>query len=388
MQIRMASSDELGELKNIWSYCFEDSKSYVDFYFDKKCNPNRTVVLEKNESIISSIHLNQHKIKLNDKIFDTSYVVGVSTLPEARGLGKMGQLMQYSLNTMRDLGQSVSLLMPIDYRLYTKFGYVNTYNIKKVELDIFNLRNFKLTDEFVKADKSMVQDIKKVYDTYCEELNGYALRSENYYEDFIEEMKVELGHIYVAYRDDMPVAYIAYSIDSGVFTVREVYYIDKRAYESVLKFIFNHNTQTKKVVLFLSETDPIIDMLENPKDIVCELRGFMMTRIIDFVSLIDRLGIRSRSNKKINLRVEDDQLENNRGVFEIYTQNSSVVVRKLDDGSNYDLSLSIGELTSLMFSYKSIGEVAFLSGEDVEALGSLKEILSLSTKNNHINEYV
>src|SRR3712207_3143245 len=219
----------------------------------------------------------------------------------------------------------------------------------------------------------MVQDIKKVYDTYCEELNGYALRSENYYEDFIEEMKVELGHIYVAYRDDMPVAYIAYSIDSGVFTVREVYYIDKRAYESVLKFIFNHNTQTKKVVLFLSETDPIIDMLENPKDIVCELRGFMMTRIIDFVSLIDRLGIRSRSNKKINLRVEDDQLENNRGVFEIYTQNSSVVVRKLDDGSNYDLSLSIGELTSLMFSYKSIGEVAFLSGEDVEALGSLKE---------------
>src|SRR3712207_341724 len=126
MQIRMASSDELDELKTIWSYCFEASQAYVDFYFDKSCNPDKTVVLERNGNIISSIHLNQHKIKLNDKVFDTSYVVGVSTLPEARGLGKMGQLMQYSLDTMRDLGQSVSLLMPIDYRLYTKLDRKST----------------------------------------------------------------------------------------------------------------------------------------------------------------------------------------------------------------------------------------------------------------------
>ena len=388
MQIRMASSDELDELKNIWSYCFEDSQAYVDFYFDKKCNPDKTVVLERNGNIISSIHLNQHKIKLNDKVFDTSYVVGVSTLPEARGLGKMGQLMQYSLDTMRDLGQSVSLLMPIDYRLYTKFGYTNTYDIKRVELDIFSLRKFELADDFVKADKSLVNDMKSIYDAHCEKLNAYAIRSSVYFEELIEEMELDSGHIYIAYRGELPVAYIVYSIDGGVFTAREVYYLDRQAYESILKFIFNHNTQTKKVVLFLDEIDPIMDMVENPKDLVCEVRGFMMARIIDLISLVDRLKIRSLSNEKLNLRVEDDYLDNNRGVFEIYTQDSIVMVKRLDDEDRYDLSLDIGELTSLIFSYKSIREVAFLSGEDVEALGSLKEILSLSTKNNHINEYV
>lgn len=388
MQIRMARRDEIDSLKNIWTYCFEDSQAYVDFYFDKKCDPTKVVVLEKDSEIISSIHLNQHRIRLGTSDFDTSYVVGVSTLPEARGLGKMGQLMEYSLAAMRSFGQSVSILMPIDFRLYTKFGYTNAYDMKKIELDIFSLRKFKLQDEFSRATSDQASQLKSIYDGFCSQQNAYAIRNEDYFRDLVEEMDIDGGHIYIAYRGLTPVAYIVYSIDSGVFTVRELYYRDRQAYESVLKSIFNHNTQAKKVVIYLAMSDPIMSMLDNPKDAICEIKNFMMARIIDFESLIERLAIKSDSQEKFYLRVEDDYLDNNRGVFEIYTEDANVRVRRLNDDASYDLSLDISHLSSLIFSYRSIREVAFLSGKDVETLNSLKKILNLAVENNHINEYV
>lgn len=388
MQIRMARRDEIDSLKNIWTYCFEDSQAYVDFYFDKKCDPTKVVVLEKDSEIISSIHLNQHRIRLGTSDFDTSYVVGVSTLPEARGLGKMGQLMEYSLAAMRSFGQSVSILMPIDFRLYTKFGYTNAYDMKKVELDIFSLRKFKLQDKFSRATSDQASQLKSIYDGFCSQQNAYAIRNEDYFRDLVEEMDIDGGHIYIAYRGLTPVAYIVYSIDSGVFTVRELYYRDRQAYESILKFIFNHNTQAKKVVIYLAMSDPIMSMLDNPKDAICEIKNFMMARIIDFESLIERLAIKSDSQEKFYLRVEDDYLDNNRGVFEIYTEDANVRLRRLNDDESYDLSIDISHLSSLIFSYRSIREVAFLSGKDVETLNSLKKILNLAVENNHINEYV
>ena len=48
---------------------------------------NNTIVVEEDGEIVSSLQLNQYKIKLNNKVYDTSYVVGVSTFPEARGEG-------------------------------------------------------------------------------------------------------------------------------------------------------------------------------------------------------------------------------------------------------------------------------------------------------------
>lgn len=411
MQVRMARENEVDSLKNIWSYCFEDSQAYVDFYFDKKCDPNKVVVLEREFEIISSIHLNQHKVMLVGKAFDTSYVVGVSTLPEARGLGKMGQLMQYSLDAMKGFGQAVSILMPIDFRLYTKFGYTNVYDMKRVEMDIFDLKKFSLRDEFSRAGYDHTKDLKVVYDEFCRGLNGYALRSEPYFKDLVEEMELDGGHVYIAYRNSRPVAYIVYTIESGAFTARELYYTDRQAYESVLKFIFNHNTQAKKVVMYLAMADPIMAMLDNPKDAVCEVKNFMMARIIDFESLVEGLDIEpdlSDSDEKFYLRLEDDYLDNNRGVFEIYRQGTKVRAKRLEkdvdcnlslgddvdydlsleDDLDYDLSLTIGDLTSLMFSYMSIREVAFLRDKDVEALNRLKKILDLDVRDNHINEYV
>ena len=85
-------------------------------------NPkDNTVVVEDENEIVSSLQLNQYKIQLNNKEYDSSYVVGVSTLPEARGRGYMKHIMDFTLNELYRKNQLVSILMPIDYRLYRKY---------------------------------------------------------------------------------------------------------------------------------------------------------------------------------------------------------------------------------------------------------------------------
>ena len=125
--MRYATYDDIDNVKKLWNYCFGDDESFVDYYFRSKYKNENTIVIEKDKKIISSLQLNQYKIKLNNKVYDTSYIVGVSTLPEARGKGYMKDIMSYALNEIYKKGQLVSILMPVDFRLYRKFGYENCY---------------------------------------------------------------------------------------------------------------------------------------------------------------------------------------------------------------------------------------------------------------------
>ena len=123
MNMRYAKEEEIDDIKEIWNYCFNDEESFVNYYFNNKYDNNNTIVACEDKDIVSSLQLNQYKIKLDGKEYETSYVVGVSTFPQVRGRGYMKKIMEYSLNELYKRNQLVSILMPIDYRLYRKYGY-------------------------------------------------------------------------------------------------------------------------------------------------------------------------------------------------------------------------------------------------------------------------
>ena len=96
MNLRYAKREDLDNIKDIWNYCFGDEEAFVDYYFNNKYKEENTILVEEDGELQSSLQLNQYKIKLNDKIYDTSYVVGVSTYPQARGKGLMKNIMDFS----------------------------------------------------------------------------------------------------------------------------------------------------------------------------------------------------------------------------------------------------------------------------------------------------
>ena len=101
---------------------FLDSAAGVDLFFENAMQFAEVYCAKSDEKIISALYLiGAH---LNGK--KAHYIFGVATLPEFRGRGIMGNLMEYALNDAKQNGDVYSLLFPANeklYDFYAKFGY-------------------------------------------------------------------------------------------------------------------------------------------------------------------------------------------------------------------------------------------------------------------------
>ncbi|MFN1862810.1 enhanced intracellular survival protein Eis [Clostridioides difficile] len=384
MEIRYAKEEEIESIKEIWSYCFNDTESFMKYYFNDKYKSENTVVALDEGKIISSLQLNQYKLLLNSKVYNTSYVVGVSTLPEGRGAGYMNKVMKFTLNELYKKGQLVSILMPIDYRLYRRFGYEHCYDQIEYTINTDDLKNFKSSGKMIKSNLSQIDDLIQIDRTFLNEVNGNVLKDEHYYENLFKEIQSEDGFLYIHEGNEKD-GYIVYFLQEDKMFVRELFYKNIDALKSMLKFIYNHNTQCKIVTISTPTIDKIRFILDNPKDSDIKIKPFMMGRVINVKKFIEDIDIENDINSSFNLLIEDKFIDENNGLFKISIQNKKVSVEQLDKKGaekpqeDFDIKLDINTLTQLSFSYIDVNEAIFLNDiKDVseETLETLNCIFS------------
>lgn len=385
MNIRFAKESDKNNIIDIWNYCFDDGPKFTDYYFNDKYKHENTIVVEDDEEIVSSLQLSQYNLKLNDKIYDTSYVVGVSTFPQARGKGYMKHIMDFTLNELYRKNQLVSILMPIDYRLYRKYGYEHCYDQIEYEIDIADLSGFKSKGFLKKAKLDNINDLINIENNFLKDLNGTIIRDKNYYENLFKEVESEDGHIYI-HEDELKDGYIIYFINNENIFVRELYYNNLNALKGILRFLYNHNTQCKKVTISSPIDDKIRFILSNPKTANIKLKPFMMGRVINFKKYLESLNIKSNENLSINISVKDDFIKENNKIFKIHLNNNKLNV----ESGDYipDVEFNINTITQLAFSYIN-GKEAYLLN-DLKENKKVIEFLDLIfvKKENYINEYI
>ena len=388
MKMRYAREDEIDSIKEIWNYCFNDEDTFVDYYFNHKYKNHNTIVACEDNDFVSSLQLNQYKINLDNKVYDTSYVVGVSTFPQVRGRGYMRNIMDFSLNELYKKGQLISILMPIDYRLYRKYGYEHCYDQLEYNINIDDLKNFNLNGRLYKATEKNIDDLININNIFLEDINGNTVRDKDYYINLFKEVKSEGGHIYV-YKDGSYKGYIIYFLNGENMFVRELFYKDLDSLKSILKFIYNHNTQCKTVTISAPVNDKIKFVLENPKTTDIKIKPFMMGRVINVEKYLNGLQAEESIDISANIFIEDKFIKENNGVFNIEIKNKKVKAKKIR--GNYSLSLSINSFTQLAFSYIDIKDIIVLNNIDrnnknKDAIQLLKVLFN--KKENYINEYV
>ncbi len=384
MKIRFAYEDDLQEIKDMWEYCFGDTELFMNYYFNNKYKCENTLVVEKDNKVISSLQLNQYEIRINDTIYDTSYVVGVSTLPEARGVGAMKDLMRTMLNELYNKKQVVSILMPIDYRLYRRFGYEHCYDQMNYEIEMELLKDFKSTGVFKKASYEDVDCIIDIYDCFLKDKNGYVKRDTSYYETLFKEIESESGYVYINENKEQMDGYIIYFKMDDTMLVREIAYKNIESLKAILKFIYNHNTQFKKVNINSTIDDKIKHIIPMLKKINMNIKPFMMGRVINAQMFMNDLNIKESINLK--LRVKDEFIDENNKTFLINNEN---IVKIITSDEKEDVSMDINTFSQLAFSYIDVEDAVFLGNIDVKDtsyIDVLKKIFNKKT--NYINEYI
>lgn len=385
MKIRFARECDQNNIMEIWNYCFNDGPKFTDYYFNNKYKNYNTIVVEEEANIVSSLQLNQYKIKLNDKEYDTSYVVGVSTLPETRGRGYMRHIMDFTLNELYKKEQLISILMPIDYRLYRKYGYEHCYDQIEYEINIEDLSGFKSFGSLIKANLNHINQIINIERSFLKNLNGRVIRDENYYKNLFKEVESEGGHIYIHKNEEID-GYIIYFINGDNIFVRELYYKNINALKGMLRFIYNHNTQCKKVNITSPLDDKIRFILSNPRTVTMKLKPFMMGRVINFKKYLESLHIEGNDKLSLVISIKDNYINENNKIFKISLQNNKLTVE--DGNFDYDVEFDINTISQLAFSYIS-GKEAYLLNNLEENKEVIKFLdLIFVKKENYINEYV
>ena len=391
MNIRYAKPIDKDQVVSVWNYCFEDGEDFVKYYFENVYDENNTIIIEENDEVLSALQLNKYTIDLRDNKYDVSYVVGVSSKPEVRGLGYMKHLMTYTLEELYKNGEIVSLLMAIDYRLYKRYGFDHCYDQIQYNLRTDELLGFRLSSKLRKATFEDAETLSRIYTKAMESLNGYAVRDKAYFNRFIKEVSSESGYIYI---DEENNSYIAYYIQGDTFFVRELIYNNISSLKSMLAYIYNHNTQCKKTVINAPVDDKIKLIIANLKTCEIKLIPFMAGRVINFEKYIESLNSCNIDTQKINnesikIKVIDKYIKQNNSVFKISVCDNKIKIQRVEE--DCDIELDINSITQLAFSYLNTDEILILNEIDESSLiNTQKELLNalFEKRINYIDELV
>lgn len=123
---RLALLCDMAEKKRtrkLYQQAFEDSRSFVDYYYAEKCRDNRIAVLEENGETVSMIHLNPYRLMVDGMEWAVTYLVAGATEKTRRGKGYYRNVIDYALDVLAREGQPFCYLMPAEVQLYCKLGF-------------------------------------------------------------------------------------------------------------------------------------------------------------------------------------------------------------------------------------------------------------------------
>jgi predicted acetyltransferase len=372
MNIHFCNNSYKKQLRFIWEKCFEDIKEFVDYYFENRIFLNRVVALSEEDNILSSLHLNKYNVIYNNKGYNISYIIGVATLEKYRNKGYMRKVIEWSLQQLYREGEVFSLLMPIDSRIYERFGFGFIQDNLEIELDINTITTKKTNIEPIVVTKDNVNILKNLYDGYYKDFDLYKNRTIEELLIFIKEVNSENGNILIFDKDIV----VIYETDENIL-IREIFFKSNKSLLNIIEHIKNRYT-SKKVIINTFENDSLKYLIPYTKSNIIKIKPFMMARIINCKRFLEDSLI--LNGEELNIRVKDNIINENNNTYKI---NDRKVVLTDDD---YDISIDILYLVQLLFGYKSIDDLIKLEQMEIRQKRELLE--RLIKKNCYFNELV
>src|SRR5690554_6599849 len=127
--IRLAREEDTPQIRDLWTYCFDDTPEFIDFFFNSCYLPSNTLIAEEDNRIQSSLQLLPYRMRLRGREVPVYYIVGVGTWPEDRGQGLVKNLLLYADSLMKERGYDISILLPFQYDFYRKYGWEVCYDL-------------------------------------------------------------------------------------------------------------------------------------------------------------------------------------------------------------------------------------------------------------------
>ncbi|MCD8250222.1 MAG: GNAT family N-acetyltransferase [Lachnospiraceae bacterium] len=123
--LRYLPAEEKASTRPLYEAAFpEDTKRFVDFYYQYKTRDNEILVLEQDGTAVSMLHRNPYRVIVNRYELRSDYIVAVATEKDFRHQGCMRALLEKVLKDMAAEGMPFTFLMPASESIYAPFDFV------------------------------------------------------------------------------------------------------------------------------------------------------------------------------------------------------------------------------------------------------------------------
>jgi len=236
-------------------------------------------VFDEQGALLSALVLIPLEAWIQGKKFAMGGIAGVATWPEARRQGCVSQLLIRTLETMKNNGQTISMLHPFSFSFYRKYGYEMTVERKRYTLETRQLPSRVETPGQVKRmPKPDIELLDGIYEANASRYSGTLVRTKDWWENRILK---KTGSVAVYYNDEnTPEGYVFYQVESSKLTIHEWVSTNETSRVALWTFIGNHDSMIHEVSLTVSADDPLPFLLADPR-IKQEVIPYFMSRIVD-----------------------------------------------------------------------------------------------------------
>lgn len=365
MKLRKLDISEHGKTRLLWEKVFsEDSKAFLDYYYFLKTRENEIYVIEEENAIRSMLQLNPYVLQVESEQFDGHYIIAVATEAAYRKRGYMGALLRQSMQDMYNRKELFTFLMPAAEAIYTPYDFRFVYEQRggKYQADD-GMSEAKAGESEVVVSEAGIGDgdaLADFFNThYAEQFQIYAVRTGSYYQTMLFEQQSENGGIRILRKHGEMIGSFLYGDEDGL-EIREPLFL--KEYETVF---------WKAVQQLCAERG------QKEADIYALAAGeatrkpVIMARILHLERLLKVLKVREGERVDCSFAVLDSILPQNSRVWRVQSKSEfsgieesvgeltkttgDLFVRETEDSEGV---LTIGALTSLLFGYKSIEEIA------------------------------
>ncbi len=366
MNVIRLKEDKFREALRLSEYAFQYKvgEERLQQQLTKMKESHEVYGIMEGKDLAAKLHLIPLHIYIGKKRFKMGGVAGVATYPEYRRSGYVKELLQHSLQTMKNDGYTVSMLHPFAVSFYRKYGWELCANRLVCHMTKSDLIMKKQVNGTVKRfnKENHPEEVEKIYEIFAERFSGMLVRDGKWW---LQAVYDDLTSAIYYDENKMAAGYMLYKIENYKMTVEEFVPLHNEARNGLWNFICQHDSMIKELEMIISEKEPLLYTLQEPR-VKAEVKPYFMGRIVDVEQFLKQYELNwNNIQQEVILHITDSFAPWNNVTVRLANHEITIIEEAMDKG----IKLDINALSTIMFGYKrpvELNELELISGSEDE----------------------
>ncbi|MBR9653877.1 GNAT family N-acetyltransferase [Bacillus cereus] len=366
MNVIRLKEDKFREALRLSEYAFQYKvdEDRLQQQLTKMKESHEVYGIMEGENFAAKLHLIPFHIYIGKEKFKMGGVAGVATYPEYRRSGYVKELLQHSLQTMKKDGYTVSMLHPFAVSFYRKYGWELCANLLVCHMTKSDLVMKKQVNGTVKRfnKENHPEEVEKLYETFAERFSGMLVRNEKWW---LQAVYDDLTLAIYYDKNQTAAGYMLYKIENYKMTVDEFVPLHNEARNGLWNFICQHDSMIKDLEMTVSENEPLLYTLQEPR-VKTEIKPYFMGRIVDVEQFLKQYGLNwNNVQQEVILHITDSFAQWNNITVRLANHEITIIEEPMDKG----IKLDINALSTILFGYRrplELNELELISGSEEE----------------------